>query len=152
MTSAVITPPATTGVRCSDADRERTSERIRVAAGEGRVTMDELEDRLAGVYGARYRHDLDELVADLPDAAEPPLTGWRAILAMVFAQLGADLRLLFGRGGAGWTRRRVVLTVIAALAVIGVVAAAAFHGFGGGGGFEHRGFGPDGFEGGRHGF
>lgn len=70
MTNAV-TQHAPGGVRCSDADRERTSERLRMAAGEGYVTMDELEDRLTGVYSARYRHELDALVADLPQAAEP---------------------------------------------------------------------------------
>jgi hypothetical protein len=144
------TPHATVGIRCSDADRERTSERIRVAAAEGRMTMDELEDRLAGVYAVRYRHDLEALVADLPSTAEPRITGWRPVLAMVLRQLSADLAVLFGRSGTGWSRRRVVIGVFAALVVIGVVVA-GLHGFGGDG-FEHDGFGRGGVGGPRHGF
>lgn len=58
------------GVRASDAERERTAGTIREAAGEGRLTMDELEDRLAAVYQAKMRHELEPLVADLP--APPP--------------------------------------------------------------------------------
>jgi hypothetical protein len=143
MTTAV-TQQTPAGVRCSDADRERTSERLRIAAGDGCLTMDELSDRLAGVYSARYTDDLDGLVADLPYAAAPRVaTGWRAVLALVLAQLGADLSLLFGRGGVGWTRRRVVLAALLALVAglfIGGTVLSAVHGFGGEG-FEHRGFG-----------
>ena len=60
---------AATGVRCADTDRERTGERLRNAAADGRLTMDELEDRLGGVYAARYHYELDTLVADLPAQA-----------------------------------------------------------------------------------
>ena len=33
-------------LRVSDSDRDRVAERLRVAAGEGRLGADELEDRL----------------------------------------------------------------------------------------------------------
>ena len=33
-------------LRASDADREHTAERLRQAAGEGRLTIEELEERL----------------------------------------------------------------------------------------------------------
>jgi hypothetical protein len=155
MTTA-MTQPA--GVRCSDADRERTSERLRIAAGDGCLTMDELSDRLAGVYAARYTHYLAALVADLPGdtARARTAAGWRAVSAMVLAQLGADLSLLFGRGGAGWTRRRTVIAVLVALAAIvfiGGVALSAVHGAGGDG-FPQRGFDgpPRGFGGRGRGF
>ena len=144
MTESVSALPAT-GIRCSDADRERTSERLRAAAGDGRLTMDELDDRLAGVYATRYSHELDAFVADLPAAEEPPSTGWRAVLRLLWAQLAADLALLVGRRGTGWTRRRIVIAVVA-LMVLGFLVAAAFHGFGGdgpGGGPV----GPRGFDG-----
>jgi DUF1707 SHOCT-like domain len=144
MTESVSAPLAT-GIRCSDADRERITERLRAAAGEGRLTMDELDDRLAGVYATKYCHELDAFVADLPRAEEPPSTGWHEVFGTVWAQLSADLALLFGRRGAGWSRRRIVVAIVT-LMVVGLLVAAAFHGFGSdgpgarGGGFEPRGF------------
>ncbi|MEO3859816.1 DUF1707 domain-containing protein [Acrocarpospora sp. B8E8] len=53
-------------LRASDADREAVSDRLRVAAGEGRITLDELEDRLESVYAAKTYAELDTLVVDLP--------------------------------------------------------------------------------------
>jgi hypothetical protein len=151
MTDSVSLHPAigdpATGVRCSDADRERTGERIRDAAGEGFLTMDELDDRLAGTYAARYRHELAALVTDLPHVEPAGPAGWRAVLRAVWSQLGADAALLLGRGGHGWTRRRIVLAVIVLL-VAGFVVASALHGFGGGGdGIERHGFEGPPFDG-----
>jgi hypothetical protein len=111
--------------------------------------MDELDERLAAVYAARYRHELDTLVADLPEpAAASASAGWRAVWLMTISQLRADLALLFGRNGTGWTRRRIIIALLAAL-VVAMVVIGAFRGFGGGG-FDNRGFGPGGF-GGPHG-
>jgi hypothetical protein len=53
----------------SDSDRERVTERLRAAAGEGRLTADELEERLERAFGARTQADLEPLTADLPPAA-----------------------------------------------------------------------------------
>ncbi|GAA0983237.1 hypothetical protein GCM10009555_054640 [Acrocarpospora macrocephala] len=53
-------------LRASDADRDAVSDRLRVAAGEGRITLDELEDRLEGVYAAKTYAELDTLIMDLP--------------------------------------------------------------------------------------
>src|SRR5690349_10384108 len=106
----------TRGVRCSDADRERTSARLRDAAGAGYLTMDELEERLTRVYAARYGHELDVLILDLPAATRfgsGSASGWLAVLAMAWTQLGMDLALLLGRQGSGWNRRRVVVAVVA---------------------------------------
>jgi uncharacterized protein DUF1707 len=55
-------------LRASDADREHTAELLRHAAGEGRLTMEELEDRLHAAYGTRTRRELETLVADLVPA------------------------------------------------------------------------------------
>lgn len=54
------------GLRASDADRERIAERLRHAAGEGRLLADELEQRLATALRARTYGELDAVVADLP--------------------------------------------------------------------------------------
>ena len=53
-------------LRVSDADRERVAERLRTAAGEGRLTADELEERLERAFGARTAGELEPLTADLP--------------------------------------------------------------------------------------
>jgi hypothetical protein len=52
--------------RVSDMEREDVAEILREAAGEGRLTFAELEDRLESVYAARTYGDLVELTADLP--------------------------------------------------------------------------------------
>jgi uncharacterized protein DUF1707 len=60
-----VTPPSP-GIRISDADRERAAARLQQALAEGRITLDELEERLAVVYAARYAADLLPPFADLP--------------------------------------------------------------------------------------
>src|SRR4051812_34783054 len=54
------------GLRISDADRERAAQRLHTALSEGRITLTELEERLAIVYAARYEADLVPPLADLP--------------------------------------------------------------------------------------
>ena len=53
-------------LRASDADREHVAERLRHAAGEGRIVAEELEERLEAVFSARTYGELDAVVADLP--------------------------------------------------------------------------------------
>ena len=57
--------PADTA-RAGDADREAVAERLRMAAGEGRLDLEELDDRLERAYAARTYGQLRVLVADLP--------------------------------------------------------------------------------------
>ncbi|TVT24336.1 DUF1707 domain-containing protein [Amycolatopsis acidiphila] len=59
------------------------SRRDEDAAGEGQLSLSEVEERLEQVYAARYRHELDALTTDLPSAPEPR-TGWAAIVAMAW--------------------------------------------------------------------
>jgi Domain of unknown function (DUF1707) len=53
-------------LRASDADREAVAERLRRAAGEGRLEPDELEERLHTALRARTYGDLRRLLSDLP--------------------------------------------------------------------------------------
>jgi hypothetical protein len=62
-------------LRCSDADREAVAEQLRAAAGDGRLTLGELEDRLERAFGARTYADLEPLVGDLGGAAPAPPAG-----------------------------------------------------------------------------
>jgi DUF1707 SHOCT-like domain/2TM domain len=57
--------------RASDAEREATAERLRVAAGDGRLDPDELEERLEAAYGARTVGELEAVTRDLPAHAGP---------------------------------------------------------------------------------
>lgn len=67
-------PPAGSdpnGLRASDSDRDRIAEILRDAAGEGRLGLDELDDRLSAVYAAKTYGELEPIVKDLPNAKVP---------------------------------------------------------------------------------
>jgi Domain of unknown function (DUF1707) len=53
-------------LRASHDDRERAAEIIRIAAGDGRLTADELDERLEKALTARTTGELAVLTADLP--------------------------------------------------------------------------------------
>ena len=59
-------------IRVSDADRERIVERLREHYAEGRLTSDELDERVAAALGAKNFGDLRAVMTDLP---EPDLIG-----------------------------------------------------------------------------
>jgi Domain of unknown function (DUF1707)/Cell wall-active antibiotics response 4TMS YvqF len=59
-------------MRASDADRHQVAEVLRDAAGDGRLTLDELRERLDGVYGARTYAELERFTRDLPAAGSAP--------------------------------------------------------------------------------
>ena len=55
-----------TQLRISDADRHQVAEILREAAGEGRLDIDELDQRLEATYAARTYADLVPITLDLP--------------------------------------------------------------------------------------
>jgi class 3 adenylate cyclase len=57
------------GLRASHADRDRVVEVLRTAAGDGRLTTDDLDERLEAALTARTLADLEPLLADLTTAA-----------------------------------------------------------------------------------
>ncbi|MET0998516.1 MAG: DUF1707 domain-containing protein [Marmoricola sp.] len=58
-------------LRISDADRHKVAELLREAAGEGRLDLEELDERLEAAYVAKTYGDLVPLTADLPVGAQP---------------------------------------------------------------------------------
>ncbi|WP_329622030.1 DUF1707 domain-containing protein [Streptomyces sp. NBC_01255] len=56
-------------LRASHEDRDRTVDVLRVAAGDGRLTLDELDERLEVALSARTLGELAALTADLPSAS-----------------------------------------------------------------------------------
>ncbi|MEU8306973.1 DUF1707 domain-containing protein [Actinomadura sp. NPDC048955] len=75
--------PGAPEMRAGDADRERVAQVLRDAAGEGRLTLDELDERLDAVYAAKTYAELGPITRDLPSPgrAAPPATGadWRPV-------------------------------------------------------------------------
>src|SRR4051812_29733843 len=59
-------------MRISDADRHQVAEILRQAAGEGRLDLDELDERLEATYAARTYADLVPITMDLPTQANQP--------------------------------------------------------------------------------
>jgi len=53
-------------LRVADADREQLIDELREHAVAGRLTSEELEERIGGAYSASTRAHLDALRADLP--------------------------------------------------------------------------------------
>ena len=67
-----MSEPRNPELRASDVERERTADQLRHAAGEGRLTVEELDERLNAAYAARTRGELEQLVSDV---AVPVTTG-----------------------------------------------------------------------------
>ncbi|NLU68938.1 DUF1707 domain-containing protein [Streptomyces sp. HNM0574] len=108
-------------MRASDAERERVADLLRDALAEGRLDMDEFQERLDTAYHARTRGELVPLVRDLPAPAErpspaaevPPGTGTRwpeRIGGPGGSRWGLGLLGGFRRVG-GWTVPRLFTAV-----------------------------------------
>jgi hypothetical protein len=117
-------------IRISDADREQVAARLREHFAEGRLSTEEMEERISAVFSAKTYGDLRHVMADLPGDAP------------VAPQSGQSGRSQSGRtpqwGGPGWAgpqwagprwvayRRRprlfplMLLALIAALVIPGV--------------------------------
>ena len=65
--------PRRADLRVSDADRHAVADILREAAGEGRLDIDELEERLEETYKAKTYADLEPITQDLPVAGQAPV-------------------------------------------------------------------------------
>ena len=74
-------PPGSPALRASDAEREHHVELLREHAGEGRLSLDELSERLDRAYAARTRGELTALLEDLPATRVPAERRGRAVRA-----------------------------------------------------------------------
>ncbi len=79
-------------IRASDDERAATAERLSAAAAAGRLSVEELEERLEAANGAVYAHELAALEGDLPVRRErprrpapPPLVFFAPLLALAIA-------------------------------------------------------------------
>ncbi len=62
-------------LRISDDDRHQVAEVLRQAAGEGRIDLEELDQRLEATYAAKTYGDLVPITADLPVRTTGALPG-----------------------------------------------------------------------------
>jgi hypothetical protein len=102
---------STRDLRASDADREATAERLRIAAIEGRLDAAELEERMSVALSARWCAELAALTADVTPPPRAPVarpsfvraapTNGLAIASLAFGVLwmwwiGSVLAVVFG--------------------------------------------------------
>jgi hypothetical protein len=105
-------------IRVSDADRERVADRLREHFAEGRLSADELDERIAATLSARTFAELRRVTKDLPDPE--PAAGTAA------AGPGRGYPPPWGRRGGFAIRRRrprilplLLLLLILALVIPG---------------------------------
>lgn len=100
-------------LRVSDAEREAVATRLREAATDGRLTLDEADERQAQAYAARTRDDLAMLTTDLPMPERASVQGDRgtlttaakrrlAVHAAVVAVIAIGLLARWAFGAAPW--------------------------------------------------
>ncbi|PAZ14291.1 hypothetical protein CLM62_19730 [Streptomyces sp. SA15] len=83
------------GLRASHADRDRVVDVLRIAAGDGRLTAEELDERLEGALSARTMGELAALTVDLPSVADGGAVEAKDVVRI--EQKGAS-----ARRGEGW--------------------------------------------------
>ncbi|MFF5366538.1 DUF1707 domain-containing protein [Streptomyces sp. NPDC013187] len=95
-----MTDDAVPDLRASDADREQVAEILRDALAEGRLDMEEFEERLDATYKARTYGELAPITRDLPAAgvAVPSVSLTKDVAA------GPDWsgRIVGGEGSSTW--------------------------------------------------
>jgi DUF1707 SHOCT-like domain len=75
-------------LRASDADREQVAERLRRGHGEGRLDLDEFQERLDRCYAAKTMGELAQLVRDLPRLEDRDEQGWAWLRPSSWALVG----------------------------------------------------------------
>jgi hypothetical protein len=107
-------------MRASDAEREDVAVQLREHCAAGRLTPEELDDRLAAVYAAKVRGELKKLTEDLPKLGRreryvEPLTRQQRKRAefthdvFSFVIVGVALWIAWALLGKGWFWPALVL-------------------------------------------
>jgi hypothetical protein len=81
-------------LRAADFDRKQVAERLRLAHGEGLITLAEFDQRVGLAWQARTRAELARLVFDLPEPRPETPPAPRAAVGPVRYRLPTALRVL----------------------------------------------------------
>src|SRR5256886_7808399 len=131
-------------IRVSDADRDRVTARLREHFAEGRLTSDELDERISAALSAKTFGDLRPLMADLPEpvpaparpaphprpAGPPPWIAYRRGPRLMPLLMLVALAALVAPAGGGWLVLglfKVVLAGWLASCLVGAFALAGYH-------------------------
>ena len=128
-------------VRVGDADREATAAQLREHYADGRLTLDELNERLDQTFAAKTVADLTTVTRDLPHAmaAGTPGSGWPgnagALGSGPLANRGSwDYRESHGDQGAGSRRSFASFAPLMGMVWLFIIIGAfSLFGLGGGG-------------------
>jgi len=96
-------------VRVGDAEREATAAQLREHYADGRLTLDELNERLDQTFAAKTRADLNTVMVDLPYSASAGSFGTSAYPGQAVPGPMATRR--------NWDRPIAIVLFIAALAL-----------------------------------
>jgi uncharacterized protein DUF1707/2TM domain-containing protein len=90
--------------RVSDAEREKLAQTLREHAAQGRLSVDELSERLDRAYAARTEGELSALIADLPSVPPRGRVGGPALQGELAAYVAVNLMLIviWAVTGAGY--------------------------------------------------
>jgi Domain of unknown function (DUF1707) len=84
--------PAAPPQRAADADRDIAADILCAAVADGRITLEELDERLGAVLSARTLTELATLIADLPDRRPGPRSARESPSRWSFIQSVVDAR------------------------------------------------------------
>ena len=91
-------------LRASTEERDRAVDRLRRHAGEGRLDVDELEERLDAALGAQTRGELEALFSDLPrrPSASPRPRPSRSAAVVSYLPIMALMVVIWAATGMGY--------------------------------------------------
>jgi hypothetical protein len=124
-------------VRVGDADREATAAQLREHYADGRLTLEELNERLDQTFAAKTKADLNTVVRDLPQTAAPGSggygqTGWQPGWQGPMATRPADYRRDQGAGQGSRRPFTVFAPLMGLVWVFVILGAVSMFGLGGG--------------------
>jgi hypothetical protein len=122
--------PSDAHLRAGDADRERAADELSRHCAAGRLTPEELSERLDTVLGARTLGELEAVRRDLPalaPAAGPKRRAPRRLLAAIVVVLSMLILAVLGAGVLEWAAQEpgAAVVVLLLLLVLGALVVAA---------------------------
>ena len=125
-------------VRVGDADREAIAAQLREHYADGRLTLEELNERLDQTFAAKTRADLNTVMRDLPYAAQPGMGagsyGWTGPISSGPMATRPDWDYRDGQGGQRGPRGPFVAfaPLMGLVWVFVILSAVSLFGLGGG--------------------